>query len=336
MTMSATKSDPRLTVAMSVYNNGPYVGAAIDSILAQSFGDFEFVIVNDGSTDESAAVIDERAAHDDRIRVIHQENRGFIVSLNRLFAEARSPWIARMDGDDISHPERLAKQVAFIDAHPDHGVVGCAASLIGPDGEPLDKEGGGKPLDHEGIYANLESRPLINHNAALIARDPVLELGGYRAAYHHAEDYDLWMRLIDHVRFANLPEALIAYRVYPGQVSNRHLVEQARNAAISWQARLERLAGRPDPTEGLDELPPLSEIDALFGREGVAAYVRMRVVNRMLYSPEALSGDGYRILLDHICEEGAEPRFWRAAARLLKSGRPREAAGVAGALMRAG
>jgi len=329
-------SEPRLTVAMSVYNNGPYVGEAIDSILGQSFGDFEFLIVNDGSTDESAEVIDERAGRDARIRVIHQENRGFIASLNRLFAEARSPWIARMDGDDVSTPDRLEKQVAFAEAHPDHAVISCAASLIGPDGEPLEKEGGEKPLDHEGIYANLESGPLINHNAALIARDPVLQLGGYRPAYRHCEDYDLWMRLIDHVRFANLPEGLIAYRVYPGQVSNRHLVEQARNAAISWQARLERLAGRPDPTEGLAELPPLDEIDDLFGRRGVAAYVRMRVVNRMLYSPEALSGDGYDILLDHIREGGPEPRFWRAAARLLKSGRPQKAAGVAGALMRAG
>ena len=100
-------SAPSLTVAMSVYNNGPYVGEAIDSILGQSFGDFEFMIVNDGSTDETPAVIDDRAVRDSRIRVIHQENRGFIASLNRLFAEARSPWIARMDGDDISHPERL-------------------------------------------------------------------------------------------------------------------------------------------------------------------------------------------------------------------------------------
>lgn len=329
-------STPRLTVAMSVYNNGPYVGAAIDSILAQSFGDFEFLIVNDGSTDESAAVIDARAATDSRIRVIHQENRGFIASLNRMFAEARSPWIARMDGDDVSHPERIERQVAFIEAHPDHGVVSCSADLIGPDGKPLDKPGGEKPLTHEAVFANLESGPLINHNAALMARDPVIAVGGYRAAYRHCEDYDLWLRLIDHTRFANLLEDLVSYRIYPGQVSNRHLVEQARNAAISWQARLERLAGRPDPTDGLDALPALQDIDALFGRAGVAAYVRARVVNRMLYSPEALSGDGYDILLDYIAETGAEPRIWRAAARLMKAGRPRQAAHVAGALLRAG
>ncbi len=326
---------PRLTVAMAVYNNGPYVGEAIDSICAQEFGDFEFLIVNDGSTDGSAEVIDARAAQDKRIRVIHQENRGFIASLNRMFDEARSGWIARMDGDDISTPDRLAKQVAYIESRPKCGVLGCLAYMIGPDGERLDRKDIGKPLTHEQVLDHFELKPLMNHNAALIARDAVLEVGGYRPAYRHCEDYDLWSRLIDRVEFANLPEELVAYRIYPGQVSNRHLVEQARNAAISFQAREERLAGRPDPTEGLAELPPLSEIDALFGRAGVAAYVRRRVVNRMLYSAEALTGDGYPIILDHIAEAGSEPRFWRASARLLKSGHPRHAAGMARALLMA-
>lgn len=327
---------PTVTVAMSVYNNAPFVGEAIDSILSQSFGDFAFLIINDGSTDGSGDVIDARAAGDARVRVIHQENRGFVASLNRLFAEAQSPWIARMDGDDISLPDRLARQMAFIAANPGHAVVGCDAYLIGPDGKRLAKQGGGKPQSHDEIHANLEAGPLINHNAAMIARDAVLELGGYRPAYRHCEDYDLWLRLIDTGRFANVPEELVAYRVYPGQVSNRHLVEQARNAAIAWQARIERLAGRPDPTAGLDELPHLSRIDELFGRQGVAAYARRRVVERMLYSPEALAGDGFAILLDHIAERGSDPAYWRAAARLLKAGRPARAAGVARALLRAG
>ena len=329
-------SVPTITVAMSVYNNAPYVGEAIDSILSQSLGDFEFVIVNDGSTDGSGDVIDARARTDPRIRVIHQENRGFVASLNRLFGEARAPWIARMDGDDVSLPDRLARQMAFIAENPGHAVVGCDAYLIGPDGERLAKEGGAKPSSHEAIHANLESGPLINHNAAMIAREPVLALGGYRPAYRHCEDYDLWLRLIDTGRFANIAEELVAYRVYPGQVSNRHLVEQAANAAIAWQARLERLAGRPDPTDSLEQLPPLSGIDALFGRTGVAGYVRRRVVERMLYSPEALAGDGFAILLDHIAERGSQPRYWRAAARLLRAGEPGKAAGVARALLRAG
>lgn len=326
---------PPLTVAMSVYNNGPFVGKAIDSILDQSFGDFEFLIVNDGSTDESGVVIEERAACDSRMRVIHQENRGFIASLNRMLAEARSPWIARMDGDDVSFPERFTRQMDFLAAHPDHGVISCAASLIGPDGEPVTRPPIVRPTTHEGLVANLESGPLINHNAVIYSREAVLSVGAYRSAYRHAEDYDLWLRLSTVTRMANLPEALVAYRLYPDQVSSRHVVAQARHAAIAWLAHCERLAGRPDPTEGCDTLPSLDKLDAIFGK-GSAAYVRRRVIDRTLYSPEAIGGEGYEILIDHIAENGTEPALWRAAARLLKSGRPGKAAGVANALLRAG
>lgn len=328
-------SAPPLTVAMSVYNNGRFVGEAIDSILDQSFGDFEFLIVNDGSTDKSGAVIEDRAASDSRIRVIHQENRGFIASLNRMLAEARSPWIARMDGDDISFPERFAKQMAFLEANPDHGVIGCSASLIGPEGEAVTRPPIVRPLTHEGLIENPESGPLINHNAVIYSREAVLAVGAYRPAYRHAEDYDLWLRLSTVTLMANLPEALVAYRLYPDQVSARHVVAQARHAAIAWLAHCERKAGKPDPTEGSETLPALEQLDAIFGK-GSAAYVRSRVIDRTLYSPEAIGGEGYEMLIDHIAENGTDPALWRAAARLLKSGRPRKAAGVANALLRAG
>jgi len=328
-------SDPRVTVAMSVYNNAQYVGAAIDSILAQSFGDFEFLIIDDRSTDDSAHVIQDRAAGDRRIRVLDSPEKGRVPALNTLFASARASWVAIMDSDDISTPDRLTRQMAHAAANPACGVVGCSAYLIGPDGELIGR-GGDKPLTHAEIYANLEDKPLINHNAVLLARDPVLAIGGYRRAYRHAEDYDLWLRLIDRVEFANLPDELVAYRIYPDQVSTRHVVEQTVNAAIGWQARLEVLAGRADPTSGLDEMPELDAIDALFGRANVASYIRRRVVERILYAPEALRGDGYAILLDHIADSGSSSHLWRAAARLLKTGRPRHAAGVAAALLKAG
>ena len=102
---------PRLSVAMSVYNNAAYLPHAIESILAQTFADFEFMIVDDGSTDESGAIIDRFASVDSRIRPIHQDNAGLIVSLNRMINRAQAPLIARMDGDDIALPERFARQV---------------------------------------------------------------------------------------------------------------------------------------------------------------------------------------------------------------------------------
>lgn len=324
---------PSLTVAMAVYNNGPFVGEAIDSILAQTFGDFEFLIVNDGSTDESPAVIDARAATDARIRVIHQENRGFIASLNRMLAEARTPWIARMDGDDLSHPERFARELEFLAAHPDHGVVSCNCVTIDESGDRLDRPIIERPLTHEGLVANLENGPLLNHNAVIYSRDLVRQVGGYRATYRHAEDYDLWLRLSQVTRLANLAENLASYRIYAAQVSNRHVVEQTRHAAIAWLAHRERLAGRPDPLADGSVAPTIDMLDPIFGA-GSAAYVRRRIVERILYSVEALTGDGWDALLGYVAERGSDQRLWRTALRMLRGGRPVHAGKLARAMLR--
>ena len=328
-----TLSDPALTVAMSVYNNAAYVGAAIDSILAQSFTDFEFLIVNDGSSDGSGAIIEARAGADRRIRVIHQANLGFIASLNRMLAEARAPLIARMDGDDTCTPDRFARQLAFLAAHPDHGAVSCECTFIDAAGNILSPPPIDRPLSHAAIAARLETGPLLNHNAVIYDRGKVQGVGGYRAAYRHAEDYDLWLRLSQVTRLANLPEKLVDYRVYPEQASTRHLVEQTRNAAIAWLAHNERLAGRPDPTQGADTLPGPDELDAVFG-PGAKAYVDRRVVERVLYSAPALAGDGWPHFIGHIRQRGADPRLWRATARLLRAGYPRQAGRAALALAR--
>ena len=329
-------SAPTVTVAMSVYNDAPYVGAAIDSILAQTMADFELLVIDDRSTDGSGEVIAAKAAEDARIRILPSPAKGRVPALNALFAAARAPWVSVQDSDDISTPDRLAKQLDKAASDSRLGVIGCTASLVDADGNHL-SDGAPKPIDQTAVLDHLEAKPLVNHNAVLVRRDAVLAIGGYRPAYRHAEDYDLWTRLVDEVHFANLPEDLVAYRVYPGQTSSAHLVEQTTNAAIAWQARIERRAGRADPTDGLAAMPPIGELDALFGRAGVAAYVRRRIVERILYSVEALAGDGYEPVLTHIAEtRSRDPRFWRASARLLKSGRTAAAAGLARALLRAG
>lgn len=331
----STAGAPAISVAMSVYNNAPYLGEAIRSIRGQSFTDFEFLIVDDGSTDGSGAILDDAAAQDPRIRVIHQNNRGLIASLNRLAEEARAPWIARMDGDDISRPDRFALQLAFLETHPGYTVLGGNNVLIGPDGRRIE-QGGAKPTTDEQMTANLEFGPLISHPAAFIHRETLLRIGGYRAAYRHCEDYDLWLRMAEAGKLANLPDILVEYRVYPEQISSRHTVEQTRNAAVAWLAHCERIAGRPDPTGNLAALPPIRELDRLFGKRGAADYVRRRITDEILYQPEVLASEGYSILLDRIASEGPDIQLWRAAARLLKSGRPARAAGVAAALLRAG
>jgi hypothetical protein len=316
MTVSAASSPPRITVAMSVHNDAATVGAAIRSILAQTFGDFEFLIVNDGSTDGSDAIIDACAAVDPRIRAIHQPNRGLIASLNRLVAEARGDLIARMDGDDISLPERFAAQVAFLDAHPDHGVLGTNTNEI-DEADRVTLCTDLHPLDHVAVAAALRHRSPVAHSSVMMRTAVVRAAGGYRAAYRHCEDYDLWLRLSEQTRIANLPERLLLYRRSSGQVSVRHVVEQQSGAAIARLAHRERLAGRPDPTDGLEQLPPIAELDALFGRRGVAQEVRSNLAQTLVYSREALRGGGVDLLIAHVAAGGARTGLWRTVGRLI-------------------
>lgn len=330
-------TSPRITVALSVYNNGPYLAAALDSLLAQSFGDFELLIVNDGSTDDSRAIIDAYAARDSRIRPIHQPNRGLIPSLNLMIAEARGAYIARMDGDDIALPERFARQVAFLDAHPDHGVVGTRVIAITETGEPRSDWTIDHPIGADAVHAALEAGPLLCHPSVMMRRALVTSVGGYRAAYRHCEDYDLWLRLDERTRMTNLPERLLRYRYSATQVSHRHVLAQHYGAAVARLARAERLAGRPDPSDDWAALPPIDALDTAFGRPGIARAIRADVARGILYHPDSLAGEGLPLIARHIRETRSDrsarvPGLWRAVARLARSGKPVAAIRLAKAL----
>jgi glycosyltransferase involved in cell wall biosynthesis len=322
---------PRVTVAMSVYNNAPYLASAIESICAQSFADFEFLIVDDGSTDESGAIIERFAADDSRIRPIHQPNAGLIASLNRIVAEARGEIIARMDGDDIALPERFARQIAFLDANPDVGVLGTGCSCIDEEGKPHPYRFE-NVVSTEEILDDLKNGPPLCHPSVMMRTEVVRAVGGYHPAYKHCEDYDLWLRLSERVPMANLPDRLLHYRQSAQQVSNRHAYVQKIGAAVAWEAHVERMAGRPDPTELLTELPPMASLDRVFGREGVFRAVRARVALGILYTPDALRRDGLDLMLDHIRDGGATDGMWRTVVRLLTMGEPVRAARLAATL----
>lgn len=328
--MTGAPATPAITVAMSVYNAAPYLGLAIESILAQTFGEFEFLIVNDGSSDGSAEIIDSYAARDPRVRPTHQENRGLVASLNRMIDEARAPLIARMDGDDISRPERFEKQLAFLDSNPDFGVVGTLTINIDEAGKEswLNAD---QPTDWDGFREALRDKPLLCHPSAMIRTEVIRAAGGYRAAFKHCEDYDLWLRLSERTKLCSLPDRLLLYRYSDSQVSEKHIYAQALGAAVAWLAHLEREAGRPDPIDGLDSLPPLDSLDSLFGRPGVARAVREIVAPRLIYSPVALKGDGYDLVLTHA-RDGARAGMWKTAARLVRFGEPLRAMRLAAAL----
>ena len=314
---------PAVSVALSVYNGARFLAQAIDSVLAQDMADFEFLIVDDGSTDATPAILRDYAARDSRIRPIIRENRGLVASLNQLIAEARAPLVARMDADDVCLPQRFTRQIAFLDAHPDYGVVGTWTDDIDEHGTSWPHYAPPHPLTHEDFLDQIGTGgPLLCHPSVMFRRDIVRAVGGYHAAFRHCEDLDLWLRLASVTRLGNIGEPLLRYRHYSDQVSSRHATAQQVGAAIARLAYVERREGRPDPTEHLETLPPVEELDALFGRRHVGQQVRATVAQGLLYSRAGLRDAGFDLIVNHIREGGARDGMWRTVGRLISFGEP--------------
>lgn len=325
---------PRISVAMSVYNGERFLVEAIESVLAQSFTDFEFLILDDGSTDTSRTIIHSYATQDARIRPIIRDNRGLIVSLNQLLDEARAPIIARMDADDICLSQRFERQLAFLDTHPEYGVIGALTDDIDENGQPYNIPAIAYPTTHEAFLATIAAgEQLLPHPTAMMRKDIVLAAGGYHAAFRHCEDFDLWLRLSHQTKLACLPEVLLRYRHSPDQVSSRHLFEQQIGAATARIAHRERSAGRSDPTKTLPCLPPIDDLDALFAQEGISREVRAMVARATLYSEPSLGGEGFELLLQHLREGGSHEGMWRTVLRITRFGMPWRATRLAATLL---
>jgi glycosyltransferase involved in cell wall biosynthesis len=325
-------NDPVLTVAMSVYNGAPHLRDAIQSILAQTEPNFEFLIVDDGSTDQTPQILAESARHDSRIRIITQPNRGLIAALNRLVTESRAPLIARMDADDISLPNRFARQKAFLDCYPDYGVVGSSTFDLHPGQTPKPSSGTSLPTCHEDFLAAIEQdTPLLCHSTVM-RRSLLIDVGGYRAPFRHCEDYDLWLRLAEVTRLCSLPDRLLIYRYSNTQVSSRHIVEQIVNAAAARFAYDARQMGRPDPFADGQDIPPLSSFDIFFDRPGAKEAARQRIATKLIHSPVALRGPGFDVILDYARHVGASSVLWRTVVRLIRIGEFRRATQLAAAL----
>ena len=325
---------PKISVVMSVYNNAPHLAKAIESILGQSFGDFEFIIIDDGSTDGSSEIIDGFAARDGRVRAVHQENRGLVAALNRGMERAAAEVIARMDGDDIAHRERFARQIAFLDARPDIGALGTWIEVIDEHGAPS-RRGPDVPTEPDALIEHLKTGTPIMHPTAMVRRAVVDRIGGYRAAYRHCEDYDFWLRASEVTKLTNLPERLLQYRYYSAQVSWQHAVAQIVATVVAYAAYRERVESRPDPTEGLDTLPYVEALGRLFGRDDMPREIRERVLSQIDYNVAAYRNGGTDMMVDAL-RRGEFPdrgRALRIAARLLRAGQPGNAARIARATL---
>ncbi len=223
-------STPEVTVLMTVFNGGRFLGAAVESILCQSLQDFEFVIIDDASTDGSVEVLNRFAAKDPRIRLFcNKENSGQTACLNQGLSEARGSWIARQDADDLSLPGRLAAQAAYVEKFPD-------LVLLGVNGWIINEEGAYSglihvPLSDSGIRWSMPFQNPFIHTGVFFRRE--VPGGGsvrYSEDFRICQDWELWARLVDEGRVANLPARLICYRNRNDSLSHRFAESTRREA----------------------------------------------------------------------------------------------------------
>ena len=220
---------PIVSVLMPIYNTERYVAQAVESILSQTFKDFEFIIIDDGSTDTSLKILKKYAAQDKRIRLISRENRGVVRTRNDLLEQAEGEFAAVMDADDVALPERLALQVEFLRANLDVVCVGGAHEVIDENGRLLTR----LPLpehDQEIQELALAGHGSICNPCAMMRRTALLEIGGYDETLLCAEDLDVWLRLGEVGKLANLKPTILKYRLLKSSISQQHGVLQRQAA----------------------------------------------------------------------------------------------------------
>lgn len=237
---------PRVSVVMAVRDGMPHLPGAVRSILGQSFRDFEFIVVDDGSSDGSAEWIRSAAAGDRRVVAVTGGKRGLTASLNTGAARARGEYIARMDADDLAYPERFRHQVDYLDGHPEVVCCGTQTRYIDEQGRPLFVRR--MPETHEEIDACHMSGlgGFILHPSAMIRAAALDAAGGYDERYAFAQDYDLWFRLARVGQLVNLKPVLLDYRLTPSAITQARRVEQDRcRLAIFHRACQERRCEKP-------------------------------------------------------------------------------------------
>ena len=231
---------------MSVYNGARHLRGSVESILGQTFTDFEFIIVNDGSTDASPEILAEYGSRDERIRVLDQGNRGLTQSLIRGCDEARGQYIARQDADDVSSPQRLADQAAYLDAHPEVSFVSSWAEALTDEEERF--ECVRRPASPEQATREMieEWQGPPAHGTVMMRTDAYRQVGGYRWQFYFGQDSDLWLRLVDVGLIGYVPKILYAYRRSPNSISSENRALQLQFGRLGRACLDMRQAGQDE------------------------------------------------------------------------------------------
>lgn len=244
---------------MPVRNGEAFVAEAVRSIIAQSFRDWELVVLDDGSTDRTPAILAGLQTRDPRIRCIRHAPAGLVAVLNDGIAHCRAELVARMDADDVARPERLALQVAAMMRRPDLIALGGSICYLDPAGVR------GRAVRYPvgaAVAAHLAVGSPLAHPTALFRRQRIVDLGGYRPWFRHCEDYDLWLRCHEAGDIDNLTDIVLDYRVHPGSTSVRNAEEQTLRTFVAWGCHLIRCRGGGDPLASLPD-DPVTALEAL-------------------------------------------------------------------------
>jgi glycosyltransferase involved in cell wall biosynthesis len=318
---------PRVSVLLPVRDAAATLPACLASLGAQTLADHEVVAVDDGSRDGSGALLERAARADPRLRLVRAGGPGLVAALNAAAAAARGPLLARLDADDVAHPERLELQAERLGADPAVDILGCRVRLVGQAGPGMTRYVSWMNglLDHESIAADLLVESPLAHPSVMMRAETLRALGGYRA-FDGPEDYDLWLRA--HAagrRFAKLPQVLLDWRDGPGRLTRTDpRYSAARFFELKLEALLGRLApGRPVVVWGAGPIGKawaraLQARGAMLGGfvEVDGRKIGQRIHGRPVVGLEDVPGLGPALHLAAVGQEGARERIRAAAAGL--------------------
>ena len=302
---------PAVTVVMPVYNGEMYVAEAIESVLGQTYTDFEFIIVDDGSQDGSFEIIRSYEACDDRIRVLRfKRNLGSPIARNHAINLSTAEYIAMLDCDDVCLPQRLERQVEYLSANRAIGVLGSGAQAVNAELSPLYRFD--LPEHHALIAFNVFVGSFFVHPTVMMRRQLLDAVGGYKPTQWTADDAELWSRLMWRTRFANLPEPLLLYRRHEAQ---QHTSPEATSSLYSWEVRarlLQRLWGVA-PHATLARFERMRKDAKLGWRERRATGQDMTRLMDAMISAGIIDPADRGLVSAHIRRrlEGTTPRLWQ-------------------------
>ena len=314
------QSLPTISVVLPVYNGEQFIVEAVSSILAQTYTEFELLIIDDGSTDKTCELLAPFARDDARVIIHAQARRGLVVALNSGIAQAKARYIARMDADDISSPTRFAAQVSYLDANPDCVAVGTSIIKFDAMGHEKLPKGARRKLLQPAAFPPVI--PGIAHPTAMIRADSLNQVGGYRPYFFNTEDRDLWARLWEIGRLHELPEPLLRYRVHSGSITRQKRVAQlisymmtdmsalCRYFGLDDQPILDRSLIMPDRQEALDAYA------ALIGdRYPVDMYRMYHCIRARMWRQAPFASRSE--MIRKVCSSAARRPFDRVSLKLL-------------------